>query len=499
MDIPSSSTPSLRTRSIKLKCRCNQELRNVILLPEHSFSQLKKRLSLDYGFEVSLKYEDSDGDLITLSSQNDFDDLVTNESQDTINILVSDSHSLPILSRREAQKPLPLQTLSTLNLPKQDSSSRLFTGFDNRPPSPSIRSSTAIAAMAMTGNERFPPVETPSSSISFSRDFDSKHQNRRNIRWKRGEMLGQGAFGVVYLGLNVETGELMAVKQMAIDEVSKKELRSLENEINLLRSFRHANIVRYIGTEINPSALSIFLEYVPGGSLKALIDKFGHLEESVAKSYTRQLLIGLEYLHRHGVVHRDLKGANCLVGNDGVIKLADFGSCKKWRSSTGTNTNGDISQKTNGDMKGTTPSWMAPEIIQDNGAREISWKKADVWSLACTTLEMTTGKPPWSQFNNSVTTLYHIACTDALPEYPRPASVELITFLNVCLTRDPSNRPDITSLLLHPFVTNMGASFWVSNGGVSGGLGGGFMVRPSTVSTSSQGGSGHICRTCMNI
>ena len=79
---------------------------------------------------------------------------------------------------------------------------------------------------------------------------------------------------------------LMAVKQIAIDEVSTKELSSLENEINLLRSFRHPNIVRYIGTEVTPLALSIFLEYVPGGSLKALIDKFGQLEESVAKAAT---------------------------------------------------------------------------------------------------------------------------------------------------------------------------------------------------------------------
>ena len=65
--------------------------------------------------------------------------------------------------------------------------------------------------------------------------------------------------------------------------------------------------------------LSIFLEYVPGGSLKALIDKFGRLEEPVAKTYTRQLLLGLEYLHTNGIAHRDIKGANCLVGNDGVV------------------------------------------------------------------------------------------------------------------------------------------------------------------------------------
>ena len=89
----------------------------------------------------------------------------------------------------------------------------------------------------------------------------------------------------------------MAVKQIAIDEVSTKELSSLENEINLLRSFRHPNIVRYIGTEVTPVALSIFLEYVPGGSLKALIDKFGQLEESVAKSYTRQVRNGIIVLY----------------------------------------------------------------------------------------------------------------------------------------------------------------------------------------------------------
>jgi serine/threonine protein kinase len=107
----------------------------------------------------------------------------------------------------------------------------------------------------------------------------SGFRQESKIRWKQGEMLGQGAFGSVFLGLNIDTGELMAVKQIATDDVSRRELSSLENEINLLRSFRHPNIVRYIGTEVSPFSLSIFLEYVPGGSLKALIDKFGKLEQ----------------------------------------------------------------------------------------------------------------------------------------------------------------------------------------------------------------------------
>lgn len=67
---------------------------------------------------------------------------------------------------------------------------------------------------------------------------------------------------------------------------------------------------------------------------------------------------------------------------------------------------------------------MAPEVIRDEGS--ISWRKADIWSLGCTTLEMTTGKAPWSQFNNPVTILYHIACQDTLPQFPDPASIEVI-------------------------------------------------------------------------
>ena len=111
----------------------------------------------------------------------------------------------------------------------------------------------------------------------------------------------------MYLGLNIDSGELMAVKHMnySLENMSRKELASLENEINILRSFRHPNIVRYIGTELSDdNTLCIFLEYIPGGSVKTLIDKFGPLNENVVRSYTRQLLLGLEYLHRNGIAHR---------------------------------------------------------------------------------------------------------------------------------------------------------------------------------------------------
>ena len=154
------------------------------------------------------------------------------------------------------------------------------------------------------------PKNAKNGSSALSLPFIANDINsslNSGIRWKRAEVLGQGAFGVVYLGLNVDTGELMAVKQLnySLDDMSHKELTALENEVNMLRSFRHPNIVRYIGTELtSTNSLCIFLEYIPGGSVKTLIGKFGPLNENVVKSYARQLLLGLEYLHRNGIAHR---------------------------------------------------------------------------------------------------------------------------------------------------------------------------------------------------
>ena len=98
---------------------------------------------------------------------------------------------------------------------------------------------------------------------------------------------------------------------------------------------------------------------------------------------------GLEYLHAHDVVHRDIKGANVLVDCNGICKLADFGGAKKIYSAA------NKEQYTS--LRG-TPYWMAPEVIKQTG----HGRKADIWSVGCTVIEMATGKPPWSQYKNLV-------------------------------------------------------------------------------------------------
>jgi serine/threonine protein kinase len=457
---------SKELKKIRLKCRFDNDIRNVYVNEETNFNTMRRKLSNDFCFDVHMKYEDKDGDYITLSSQNDLESLLQSDME-TVNVIISEG-TFPVLpgsTNRSSTTMSATRPSANHLLPPHSGGNGQSWSADRKNSATAMRTSTSGSIYGGAPNHyHFPSIFDQSETPSFP--------SRANIRWKKSDILGQGAFGVVFLGLNIDTGELMAVKQMTIDEVSAKELSTLQNEIDLLKKLHHPNIVRYIGTEVNATNLSIFLEYVPGGSLKALIDKFGALDEAVVKTYTRQLLLGLEYLHRNGIAHRDIKGANCLVGNDGVVKLADFGNSKQWRNTAAVVTTHQNSSQ--GDITG-TPCWMAPEVIKEKSGN-ISWKKADVWSLACTTLEMASGQPPWSQFSNAVTILYHIACQeDSLPLYPESASPEILSFFNTCLRRDASQRPDTTLLLLHPFVANISASL-TNHSSIHG-----VVARPTTV------------------
>ncbi|XP_050274179.1 mitogen-activated protein kinase kinase kinase ANP1-like isoform X1 [Quercus robur] len=266
------------------------------------------------------------------------------------------------------------------------------------------------------------------------------------IRWRKGELIGCGAFGRVYMGMNLDSGELLAVKQVLIAENSASKekaqahIRELEEEVKLLKNLSHPNIVRYLGTVREEETLNILLEFVPGGSISSLLGKFGSFPEAVIRTYTKQLLLGLEYLHRNGIMHRDIKGANILVDNKGCIKLADFGASKQVVELA--TVSGAKS------MKG-TPYWMAPEVILQTGHNF----SADIWSVGCTVIEMATGKPPWSQQYQEVAALFYIGTTKSHPPIPEHLSVEAKDFLLKCLQKEPNLRPAASELLQHPFVT----------------------------------------------
>ncbi|KAJ4766369.1 Mitogen activated protein kinase kinase kinase [Rhynchospora pubera] len=256
---------------------------------------------------------------------------------------------------------------------------------------------------------------------------------------KKGKLLGRGTFGHVYLGFNSENGQLCAIKEVNVisdDSNSRESLRQLNQEITLLSSFSHPNIVQYYGSEMVDDTLSVYLEYVSGGSIHKLLQEYGPFKEPVIRNYTAQILSGLAYLHSRDTVHRDIKGANILVDPSGDIKLADFGMAKHISSYTSVRS-----------FKG-SPYWMAPEIIMNGNGYNLS---VDIWSLGCTILEMVTSKPPWSQYEG-VAAIFKIANSKEIPEIPEHFSAEGKHFLNLCLQRDPAARPTAAQLLEHPFV-----------------------------------------------
>ncbi|KAI8004169.1 Mitogen-activated protein kinase kinase kinase NPK1 [Camellia lanceoleosa] len=289
-------------------------------------------------------------------------------------------------------------------------------------------------------------VKKDDAPIAKSAAIKVKKDDAPTIQWRKGELIGCGSFGRVYMGLNIDSGALLAIKQVSIagnsasKEKTQAHFRELEEEVNLLENLSHPNIIRYLGTTREEASLNILLEIVPGGSISSLLGKFGSFPESVIRMYTKQLLLGVEYLHRNGIMHRDIKGANILVDNKGCIKLTDFGASKKvveLATMTGAKS-----------MKG-TPYWMAPEVILQTGHSF----SADIWSVGCTVIEMATGKPPWSQQYQEVAALLHIGTTKSYPPIPEHLSAEATDFLLKCLQKEPNLRPAASDLLQHPFVT----------------------------------------------
>ncbi|OAY65666.1 Mitogen-activated protein kinase kinase kinase YODA [Ananas comosus] len=278
------------------------------------------------------------------------------------------------------------------------------------------------------------PPSSPSSSCSSS----------LQSRWKKGKLLGSGTFGHVYLGFNSESGHMCAIKEVKVisdDSNSKESLKQLSQEISLLSQLSHPNIVQYYGSELADDTLSVYLEFVSGGSIHKLLQQYGPFAEPVIRSYTAQILSGLAYLHGRSTVHRDIKGANILVDPNGEIKLADFGMAKHISSYTSIRS-----------FKG-SPYWMAPEVIMNSNGYNLS---VDIWSLGCTILEMATSKPPWCQYEG-VAAIFKIGNSKDIPEIPDHISAEGKHFLKLCLQRDPAARPTAVQLMDHPFVRDQSA------------------------------------------
>lgn len=302
------------------------------------------------------------------------------------------------------------------------------------------------------------PNEFRNGASGGSQQLSRLRDNRGKVKrfvWVKGELIGKGTFGKVYLALNATAGEMIAVKQVEVpqtlsdknSERQKEVIDALYAEVETMKDLDHFNIVQYLGFEALPDSYNLFLEYVPGGTVGMALRKHGRFEISVSQYFTRQVLDGLAYLHSCGILHRDLKSDNILIDLDGVCKISDFGISKKSRNI--------YANDAEMSMQGTI-FWMAPEVIHnviDNEKQGYS-AKVDIWSLGCVVLEMFAGRRPWST-DEAIGAMYKLGNARLAPPIPEDTKPFVTDtgkdFLNQCFEIDPEKRPTAKKLLDHEF------------------------------------------------
>ncbi|RKP37096.1 kinase-like domain-containing protein, partial [Dimargaris cristalligena] len=259
-------------------------------------------------------------------------------------------------------------------------------------------------------------------------------------QYQLGDCIGKGAFGTVFRGLNLTNGKVVAVKQISLENASRPPamasaetvIDSCLSEVAILKKLQHPNIVRYLGFVQTDANLYQILEYCENGSLRSIYKKFGRFPEHLVGVYLGQVLAGLTYLHKQGIIHRDIKGANILSTKDGRVKLADFG--------VSTLVNDEDPHSVG------SPYWMAPEVIELGGVTTA----ADIWSLGCTVIELLQGEPPYGRLS-TVAALFRMV-QDPHPPLPTGLSSLVRDFLRHCFPKDPSQRGSAPFLSRHPWI-----------------------------------------------
>lgn len=251
--------------------------------------------------------------------------------------------------------------------------------------------------------------------------------------------IGEGAAGEVFIATELKTGRKVAIKKMSL---SAQNMKMLVTEICVMKESAHPAVVAYFDSYVVDDKIWVAMELMSGGCLTDILDEFDQvkLTEKQIAFTCRQVLAGLSYIHSGHRIHRDIKSDNILIGEDGSVKIADFGYAAQL-------TKGRAKRQT---IVG-TPYWMAPELI-----RGVEYdQKVDIWSLGIMLMEMAEGEPPYMDYP-PLRALFLIT-TKGIPGLKEPSkwSPKLTDFLAKCLTQDPQQRPEANTLLDHPFLEDV--------------------------------------------
>ncbi|XP_047450080.1 mitogen-activated protein kinase kinase kinase kinase 5-like isoform X2 [Mugil cephalus] len=253
--------------------------------------------------------------------------------------------------------------------------------------------------------------------------------------------VGGGTYGEVYKARNKQNGELAAIKVIKMEP--EDDFSIIQQEIVIVKSCKHPNIVAYYGSYIRANKLWICMEFCGGGSLQDIYHVTGPLSEPQIAYICREMLQGLDYLHAQKKIHRDIKGANILLNDQGEVKLADFGISAQITAT--------LARRMS--FIG-TPYWMAPEVAAveiKGGYNEL----CDIWSVGITAIELAELQPPMFDVH-PLRVLFLMSKSGYQPPKLKDKSKwssNFYNFVKAMLVRNPKKRPSAAKMLSHMFLT----------------------------------------------